>query len=88
MTKITVTVEVMDEEDYTKNHNATYSFDQDDILNTINLREDLVDNLNEVATILASNVEVPTIEDDGTVRIVASNFNDSYEDMIADLQGD
>lgn len=46
-------------------------------------------SLQEIADILASNVEVPTVEADGTVDVSnPSNFNDSYDDMVADLCGE
>ena len=45
-------------------------------------------SVQEVADILAANVEIPEVETDGTVDIVETNFNDSFHDMVADLRGE
>lgn len=42
----------------------------------------------EAADILAANLDLPTIDEDGTVDINENNFNDCYEDMFADLRGE
>ena len=62
---------------------VTYKMHRSAIINEGFARDRSVE---EAAYILAANLEVPTIEADGTVDISKkTNFNDSYHDMVADL---
>ncbi len=71
-------VEGTDERDGKK-----YKFDLDEIC----MCEKYLTNPQLVANILAANVEDPKIEDNGVVSICRSNFNDSYFDMLAEIEG-
>ena len=69
----------------------TYTFNERDILESFVLSDEYRNDLQEVATILASNLENvsdPKLNDDGTVLIEQQNFNDSYCDMVATLEGE
>lgn len=62
----------------------SYNFRVWDLIN-----DDLTNDASaeEVANVLAANLEDPVIREDGTIEITRSNFNDSFHDMIEDLQG-
>jgi hypothetical protein len=62
---------------------TTYSFDEDDIMETFGgpLSQE---GLEQIANVLAYNIE-GNFSKDEVVEIVRSNFNDSFDDMVADL---
>jgi hypothetical protein len=72
------TVEGTDERDGTK-----YKFD----LSELSLCGQYLHQPQLVANILASNVETPKVKNNGVVSIRRLNFNDSYFDMMAELEG-
>jgi hypothetical protein len=68
-----------------ENDGQPYSFHTEDIRDFIGdtgLSEKVMP---EIARVLACNVEVPTVREDGTVEICAANFNDSYLDIEEEL---
>lgn len=66
--------------------NQQWKFDADDIKEFVR-NEDLTDaQLQEIADILAANVEIPSVNAEGCVEIDRSNFNDSFRDMEEDMQ--
>lgn len=62
-----------------------YGFNIDDIMDTFGSHLTPV-QIEEIAAVLAANVEVPRkVSPNGDVVICRENFNDSYSDMIEDL---
>lgn len=62
-------------------------FSRIDILHYIILTPEYKSDLQRVADILAANVEDPDVNLDGFVEIDSKNFNDSFYDMMAELEG-
>ena len=62
-----------------------YMFDQDELHDHFgSLRTD--QQLADIAHILAANLESPDMYMDGCIEIDPINFNDCFEDMMADIR--
>ena len=65
---------------------TSYEFDSNEIKHFVHNRAITDDQVQEIANILAANVEIACeFNEDGTVSIVPEDFNDAFEDMEEDL---
>lgn len=65
---------------------TSYEFNSNEIKRFVRNRAITDDQVQEIANVLAANVEIACeFNDDGTVAIVPENFNDAFEDMEEDL---
>lgn len=65
-----------------------YRFDEDEIRKFAANENLSGGQLQEIADILAANVELPRVNSEGYVELVSENFNDSFRDMEYELQYD